>query len=124
MLFGIAALYFGFVADGWLGTAAFFVAVAAPMLATIRQRQGLALAVDYLVRVYLREAPAAMPAAGYARVLTRLNPHDQPSQIRCGRDVVGQTECGPPRRLRSRRNKLLLSLDVWVTFVLLRRSRA
>ena len=64
MLFGIAALYFGFVADGWLGTAAFFVGIATPMLATIRQRQGLALAVDYLVRVYLREAPAAMPAAG------------------------------------------------------------
>jgi uncharacterized protein (DUF983 family) len=40
MLFGIAALYFGFVADGWLGTAAFFVAIATPMLATIRQRQG------------------------------------------------------------------------------------
>jgi uncharacterized protein (DUF983 family) len=58
MLFGIAALYFGFVADGWLGTTAFFVAIATPMLATIRQRQGLALAIDYLVRVYLREAPA------------------------------------------------------------------
>jgi hypothetical protein len=63
ILFGIAALYFGFVAEGWLGTAAFFVAIATPMLATIRQRQGLALAIDYLVRVYLRETPAEMPAA-------------------------------------------------------------
>ena len=71
ILFGIAALYFGFVADGWLGTAAFFAAIATPMLATIRQRQGLALAIDYLVRVYLRETsaescaeriPAAAPA--------------------------------------------------------------
>jgi uncharacterized protein (DUF983 family) len=62
ILFGIAFVYFGFVANGWLGTAAFFVAVAAPMLATIRQRQGLALAIDYLVRVYLRETPAEIPA--------------------------------------------------------------
>ena len=34
------------------------IAIATPMLATIRQRQGLALAIDYLVRVYLRETPA------------------------------------------------------------------
>ena len=53
MLFGIAALCFGFVASSWVGTTAFVLAVATPMLATIRERQGLALALDYLSRVYL-----------------------------------------------------------------------
>lgn len=55
MLFGIAALYFGLVATSWTGAAILFVAVAVPMLATIRQRQGLALALDYLSRVYFRD---------------------------------------------------------------------
>jgi uncharacterized protein (DUF983 family) len=55
MLFGIAALYFGFVATSWTGAAILFVAVATPMLATIRERQGLALALDYLSRVYFRD---------------------------------------------------------------------
>lgn len=55
MLFGIAALYFGLVATSWTGAAILFVAVAAPMLATIRERQGLALALDYLSRVYFRD---------------------------------------------------------------------
>ena len=54
MLFGIVALYFGFVAESWLGTAGFFVAVATPMLATIRQRQGVALALDYVFREYVQ----------------------------------------------------------------------
>jgi hypothetical protein len=57
----LAELLFGFVADGWLGTAAFDVAVAAPMLATIRHRQDLGLTVDYLMRVDLREAQAEIP---------------------------------------------------------------
>ena len=55
MLFGIAALYFGLVATSWTGAAILFVAVAVPMLATIRQRQGLALALDYLSRVHFRD---------------------------------------------------------------------
>lgn len=55
MLFGIAALYFGLVATSWTGAAILFVAVATPMLATIRERQGLALALDYLSRVYFRD---------------------------------------------------------------------
>jgi uncharacterized protein (DUF983 family) len=52
LLFGIAALYFGFVATSWTGAAILFVAVATPMLATIRERQGLAVALDYLSRLY------------------------------------------------------------------------
>ncbi|HEV2718733.1 MAG TPA: DUF983 domain-containing protein [Thermoanaerobaculia bacterium] len=48
MLFGIAALYFGFRADHWLGNIAFFAALTVPIIATIRARVGLALALDYL----------------------------------------------------------------------------
>ena len=55
ILFGIAALYFGYVTTSWSGAAALFVAVATPLVATIRQRQGLALALDYLSRVYFRD---------------------------------------------------------------------
>jgi len=49
MLFGIALVYFGFRPQGVGPTVAFFLALAIPMLATIRERQGLALALDYLV---------------------------------------------------------------------------
>jgi uncharacterized protein (DUF983 family) len=55
ILFGIAAVFFGFRPDNLLGAGAFFLALALPMIATIRERQGLALALDYLVRVYLRD---------------------------------------------------------------------
>jgi uncharacterized protein (DUF983 family) len=55
LLIAIAALYFGFIATTWTGTAIFCVAVAVPMIATIRQRQGLALALDYLSRVWFRD---------------------------------------------------------------------
>lgn len=53
MLFGIAAVYFGFQPDNWLLVVGFFLAMAAPLLATLRERKGLALALDYLVRVYM-----------------------------------------------------------------------
>jgi len=55
ILFGIAASYFGYVTTSWTGAATLFVAVAAPLIATIRQRQGFALALDYLSRVYFRD---------------------------------------------------------------------
>lgn len=55
ILFGIAALYFGFVSISWTGTIALFVAVATPMLLTMRARLGVALALDYLSRVYFRD---------------------------------------------------------------------
>ncbi|HYC59308.1 MAG TPA: DUF983 domain-containing protein [Thermoanaerobaculia bacterium] len=53
ILFGIAMIYFGFRATNWMAAAAFTVALALPLLATMRNRQGLALALDYLSRVYL-----------------------------------------------------------------------
>ena len=55
ILFLIAALYFGMVSFTLAGALLLFVAIAAPLVATIRERQGLALALDYLSRLYLRD---------------------------------------------------------------------
>ena len=55
LLLGIAAVYFGFHPSNWLVTAAFFLVVALPLLATLRERQGLAIALDYLMRLRLRD---------------------------------------------------------------------
>ena len=49
ILFGIAAVYLGFHPTGPAAVTAFFAAIAVPVIATIRERQGMALAVDYLV---------------------------------------------------------------------------
>jgi uncharacterized protein (DUF983 family) len=65
MLLAIAIMYFGFIATTWLGTAIFAVAVAAPMIATIRERQGLALALDYLSRVHFRDDSDEIHATGH-----------------------------------------------------------
>ena len=54
LFFGIAALYLGFHPTTPAGLTAFFVAIAAPVIATIRERQGMALAVDYLVTQRMR----------------------------------------------------------------------
>src|SRR5205809_4831650 len=43
LLFGIAALYFGFVATTWVGTTILFFSVAIPLFVTLRPRQGVAL---------------------------------------------------------------------------------
>jgi uncharacterized protein (DUF983 family) len=51
LLFGIAIVYFGFQMPTWLAPAGFFLAMAVPLIATVRQRQGMAIALDYLVRV-------------------------------------------------------------------------
>jgi len=66
LLFGIAALYFGFVSISWTGTVALFLAVVTPMIATIRERQGLALALDYLSRLYFRDPSDEIHAVGSA----------------------------------------------------------
>ena len=69
ILFGIAFLYFGIHPTGWLSTAFFFGALSVPLLATLRERQGLALALDYLLRVYLRD-PSDEIHGGQAYVKT------------------------------------------------------
>lgn len=50
---GIVALYFGWRASGWMSASMFFVLMAVPLIATISHRQGLAIALDYLSRLYL-----------------------------------------------------------------------
>jgi uncharacterized protein (DUF983 family) len=53
ILFGVAALYFGFRPSGWPMVVAFLCALAIPVIATMPHRMGLALSLDYLSRVYL-----------------------------------------------------------------------
>jgi uncharacterized protein (DUF983 family) len=55
ILFGVAALFFGFrVTDVWSGLL-FLGMMVGPMAATVRHRQGLALALDYLWRVRIND---------------------------------------------------------------------
>jgi uncharacterized protein (DUF983 family) len=55
LLFGIAAVYLGF-SNLSLGKAIIFLlALVIPMVATIRERQGLALALDYLSRTFVAD---------------------------------------------------------------------
>jgi len=56
----IIALYFGIRPSTVTATMMLFVAAAAPVIATIRERQGLALALDYYVRVRSGD-PTALP---------------------------------------------------------------
>lgn len=55
LLFGIAAVFFGFRSTSLLTGFIFLAALGIPMIATVKHRQGLALALDYLWRVYLRD---------------------------------------------------------------------
>ena len=61
ILLGIAAIFFGFRITTWLNGLAFFLAVAGPLVATMPQRQGAAVALNYLSRVYLRDPSDALP---------------------------------------------------------------
>src|SRR5438270_13122710 len=63
ILFGVAAVYFGFQPGNWMTTLLFFLALAVPLLATMRERQGLALALDYALRVHLRDPMDEIHAA-------------------------------------------------------------
>lgn len=56
ILFGIALVFFGFRANSYLTGAAFFLILSTALLATLPQRQGLALALDYLLRVRLGDS--------------------------------------------------------------------
>jgi uncharacterized protein (DUF983 family) len=63
ILFGIAALYFGIHPNGWASTVFFFAALSIPLLATLRERQGLAIALDYVVRVKFSDPSDELRAA-------------------------------------------------------------
>lgn len=56
LLFGIAVVYFGFSMATWAAPVGFFFAMAIPLIVTVRQRQGMAIALDYLVRVWTGES--------------------------------------------------------------------
>ena len=62
ILAGIAGIYFGFRISTWLDGAAFFLAIAGSLVATMPQRQGAAIALNYLSRVYLRDPSDVLPA--------------------------------------------------------------
>ncbi len=53
---GVAIVYFGFRAASLETSILFFLSLAGPLLATVRHRQGIALALDYLSRVYLPDS--------------------------------------------------------------------
>lgn len=53
---GVAVVFFGFRAASLETSILFFVSLAGPLIATVRHRQGIALALDYLSRVYLPDS--------------------------------------------------------------------
>ncbi|HEX9163439.1 MAG TPA: DUF983 domain-containing protein, partial [Thermoanaerobaculia bacterium] len=55
LLLAIGILYFGLRPATWTTTAAFALALAVPLIATIRERQGVALALDYIISVRARK---------------------------------------------------------------------
>lgn len=61
ILAGIAAIYFGFRITGWLSGLLFFLAIAGPLVLTMPQRQGVALALSYLSRVWFPDPSDEMP---------------------------------------------------------------
>ena len=61
MLLGIAAVFIGFRITTWLAGVGFLLAVAGPIVATMPQRQGAALALSYLSRVYFRDPSDVVP---------------------------------------------------------------
>lgn len=70
ILIGIAALYFGFIGTTPASNIYFFLAIGVPLIATIRARQGLAIALDYLFRVYVRDEDVQ---GSLARGVTEVN---------------------------------------------------
>ena len=61
ILLGIAAIFFGFRITNWLNGIGFFLAIAGPLVATMPQRQGAAIALSYLSRVYFRDLSDDLP---------------------------------------------------------------
>ena len=61
LFLGIAAIYFGFQVTHWVQAIGFFCAIAIPLLATLPQRQGVAVAASYLLRVYFRDPSDRLP---------------------------------------------------------------
>ena len=62
---GIVAVYFGFRVNTFAEGVLFFLAMAVPLVLTMPHRQGLALALDYLSRVYWRDPSDSLPALNH-----------------------------------------------------------
>lgn len=60
---GIVALYFGFRATDWPTLLAFFLAMVVPLVATMPHRFGVAIALNYLSRIYLRDPSDELPGS-------------------------------------------------------------
>ncbi len=61
ILAGIAALYLGFRAAGPWQLAGFFLVMAVPLVATMPNRQGVAIGLNYLSRVYFPDSSDDLP---------------------------------------------------------------
>ncbi len=61
ILVAIATIYFGFRVTNWLIALAFFFAIAGPLVVTMPQRQGIAVALNYLSRVYFHDPSDELP---------------------------------------------------------------
>ena len=64
---GIVAIYFGFRITGFVSGMLFFLAIAGPLFATMPQRQGVALALSYLARVWFPDESDAIPPSPAGR---------------------------------------------------------
>ena len=61
ILVAIATIYFGFRVTNWLTALAFFFAIAGPLVVTMPQQQGIAVALNYLSRVYFHDPSDELP---------------------------------------------------------------
>ena len=61
ILIGIATIFFGFRINSWLDGLGFILVLAGPLIASMPQRQGAAVALGYLSRVYFRNPSDALP---------------------------------------------------------------
>ena len=72
VMLGVAIVYFGFRAAS-LGTSLLFVILlAGPLLATVRHRQGIALALDYLSRLYFPDTSDELHRARALEQIARI----------------------------------------------------
>lgn len=63
---GIVSIYFGFRVSDWVTGTLFFAAMAVPLIATMPRRQGVAIALSYLSRVYLPDPSDPIPAVPHS----------------------------------------------------------
>jgi uncharacterized protein (DUF983 family) len=59
--FGIVLVYFGFRTTHWLTAGAFLLAMVVPLVWSMPYRQGVAIALSYLSRVYLPDPSDELP---------------------------------------------------------------